>query len=107
MGVKMKNADTKIVIVVIGVLVLYLANLFLVEGFLFEKGLTIPMESVNYENIKIRALGDIAGMCVIPVIIVVLCWRRLSVFRLSFASLKVCSVLILSLLIFWLLHADL
>lgn len=106
MGVKMKNADTKIVIVVIGVLVLYLANLFLVEGFLFEKGLTIPMESVNYENIKIRALGDIAGMCVIPVIIVALCWRRLSVLRLSLASLKICSVLIFSLLIFWFLHAD-
>lgn len=88
-------------------LVLSLAHLFLVEGFLFKKGLAIPMVSINYENIKIRALGDIAGMCVIPLIIVVLCWRRLSVFRLSFASLKVCSVLILSLLIFWLLHADL
>lgn len=37
MGVKMKNADTKIVIVVIGVLVLYLANLFLLKDFCLKK----------------------------------------------------------------------
>lgn len=54
MGVKMKNADAKTVIVVIAVLVLCLVNLFLVERFLFEKGLTVPIELVNHENIKIR-----------------------------------------------------
>lgn len=106
MGTKVKKEDAKIVIIVIAALVLYLANLFLVERFLFEKGLTVPMELVNYEKIKIRILGDIACMCVIPVIITALCWRRFSILGLSFASLKVCSVLILSLLIFWVLHAD-
>lgn len=92
--------------VVIGVLILSWVNLFLVEKYFIQNGISVPLELISSENLDIRILNDILAMCTIPVIIIVAYRRKITMFRLSFVSLKECSILVASLLIFWVLHGD-
>lgn len=92
--------------IVIRILLMFWVYLFVIEKFLMENAMIVPLEQINSENVWLKLLGDIVSMWVIPITLIIVYRKRIAMFCLSFVSLKLCGILIASLFIFFLLHGD-